>query len=226
MTHFINITRPVDESLVVWPGRSPPEQRWEKRIADGDHCNASFWRMSAHTGTHMDAPLHFIEGGATIDQIPPDVFTGECAVIDLRSAAGLTMDETLADRYRGEMRLLIRTHHSDSGSDGTYEPHERLLTPAAASRLLDGGLVLIGTDRLSVDDSQGNAYALHALFLGAGCVILEGLLLSGVAVGRYSLVAAPLLLKGMDASPVRAWLTEATLPESLGPGQELRTPDV
>ena len=210
MTRFIDITRPMDESLVTWPGRSPPEQRWEKRIAAGDHCNASSWRMSAHTGTHMDAPLHFIDGGATVDQILPDVFIGECAVVDLRSTAATTMDETLADRYRGQRRLLIRTHHSDTGNDSPYEPHERLLTPAAASLLLDGGLLLIGTDRLSVDDSQGKDYALHRLLLGAGCVILEGLLLSDVTPGRFSLMAAPLRLTGMDASPVRALLTEAS----------------
>jgi arylformamidase len=209
MTRIIDITRPVDESLVVWPGRSPPEQRWDMRIATGGHCNASSWLMSAHTGTHMDAPLHFIEGGATIDQISPDVFTGDCTVVDLRAAGDLTLDETHAERYRGERRLLLRTHHSDPEHDSLYAPHERLLTPAAASLLLDAGLVLLGTDRLSVDDSQGNDYALHRLLLGAGCVILEGLLLSDVMPGRFSLITAPLRLTGMDASPVRALLTES-----------------
>ena len=82
MTHFIDITRPLTENLISWPGRLPPEHHWDKRIAQGDHCNASFWKMSAHSGTHMDAPLHFIEGGRAIDQIPPDVFIGVCTVID------------------------------------------------------------------------------------------------------------------------------------------------
>jgi len=206
VTRYIDITRPVDDELVCWPGRPPPEHSWEKRIARGDHCNASYWRMSAHTGTHMDAPLHFIEGGSPIDQISPEVFTGTCKVIDLRSADIGVLDDALASRYRGERRLLIRTHHSDSDHGGIYQSHRQLLTPAAAALLLEGGLNLIGTDRLSVDDSEGESYALHRLLLGAGCVILEGLLLADVPPGRYSLLAVPLRLVGADASPVRALL--------------------
>lgn len=207
MSDFIDITRPVDASLVSWPGRLPPESRWEKRLEEGDHCNASSWRMSAHTGTHMDAPLHFIEGGASIDQISPDVFSGECMVVDLTSLD--TMDTVAASDYQGEKRLLVRTGHSESGAPGVYAPHGSLLALESAARLLDGGLVLIGTDRLSVDDSEGEDYALHRLLLGAGCVIVEGLLLADVAAGRYLLYAAPLRLTGMDASPVRAFLRPA-----------------
>jgi len=208
MTRFIDITQPVDERMVCWPGRVPPEHSWERHISRGDHCNTSLWRMNAHSGTHMDAPLHFVEGGLPIDRVPPDVFIGECVVVDTRSTGQSTLDDVSACQHRGVKRLLLRTGHSDADGKGVYGHHQPLLTPAAASCLLEGGLLLIGTDRLSVDDSGGKTYDLHHLLLGAGCVILEGLLLAGVEPGQYTLYAAPLRLMGKEASPVRALLLE------------------
>lgn len=206
MKEWIDITRPVDESLVTWPGVAAPARRWVKRIAAGHHCNASSWEMTPHAGTHMDAPLHFVDHGGSIDQIPPDVFLGDCAVIDLEAAGLPLLDEDRARRALGEKRLLVRTGHSRCVAGSPYLPHEPLMTEQAAALLLGEGLILIGTDRLSVDDSRGSAYRLHRLFLGAGCAILEGLLLAHVEAGRYFLTAAPLRVAGAEASPVRALL--------------------
>jgi arylformamidase len=164
--------------------------------------------MSAHTGTHMDAPLHFINNGKAINQVPSDVFIGECTVVDLRSTDALMMGKDIASRYQGIRRLLIRTNHSFSGGSQIYEPHDRLMTPTAASLLLDSGLVLLGTDRLSVDDSMGNDFSLHRQILKADCVILEGLLLKDIEPKRYFLCAPPLLMPGREASPIRALLME------------------
>lgn len=203
MSGWIDITRAMDESLVTWPGRARPRHRWEKRIADGAHCNVLFWELSAHSGTHMDAPLHFVEGGKSIDQISPDVFLGECRLYDAQARA---LDETVARRLMGTRRLLVKTGHSLLHADGRYEPHEALMTGAAAAILLEGGLILIGTDRLSVDDSAGRSFVLHHAFLGSGCVILEGLSMAGVEAGRFHLCAVPLRFAGAEASPVRALL--------------------
>jgi len=184
----------------------PPEHSWEKKIARGHHCNASFWKMSAHSGTHMDSPLHFIDGGQSIDRIPPEVFIGPCIVVDLVSHGCSTMDADLTGQYLGEQRLLIRTQHSESSTDANYKPHDALLTPEAASILVESGMRLIGTDRLSVDDSRGDDYSIHHLLLGAGCVIVEGLQLADVKPDQYSLIATPLRLTDTEASPVRALL--------------------
>ncbi|GMQ78660.1 MAG: hypothetical protein BMS9Abin02_1187 [Anaerolineae bacterium] len=159
----------------------------------------------------MDAPRHFIDGAASIDQIPPEVFFGDCTVVDLRQEPDALLDIELASRYIGVKRLLLRTHHSFQEVDGVYQAHDRQLSPAAASLLLESGLGLLGTDRLSVDDSEGRDYALHRQILGAGCVILEGLFLPGVSPGDCFLYAAPLLLPGMEASPIRAFLIEKVL---------------
>ncbi|HYV28691.1 MAG TPA: cyclase family protein [Candidatus Eisenbacteria bacterium] len=204
MSQWIDITRPMDESLITWPGRAQPKLSWEKRLGSGGHCNVSFWELSAHSGTHMDAPLHFVGGGISIDQIAPETFIGECQVVDLATMKAAIMEETLARRYVGVKRLLINTRHKDGERD--YEPHGPLMTTEAAALLLEHGLILIGTDRLSVDDSQGNSFTLHHAFLGAGCVILEGLQFEAVQEGSYFLYAAPLRFAGAEASPVRALL--------------------
>jgi arylformamidase len=162
--------------------------------------------MSAHAGTHMDAPLHFVENGKSIDQVSPDVFIGECQVADLAALGSSVLDASAARRYAGAKRLLIKTSHSQLHPDGRYDAHAALMSEQAASVLLAGGLVLIGTDRLSVDDSQGNSFSLHHRFLGASCVIVEGLLLCEVREGSFFLSATPLLLTGTEASPVRAFL--------------------
>ena len=203
---WIDITRTMDETLLTWPGRELPHCQWEKRIATGHHCNVSFWEMSAHTGTHMDAPLHFAEGGKSIDQIAPEVFLGRCRVLDLAQHRNMLLDEEDVLQYKGAERLLIKTSHSHTSRTVEYPPHEALMTEAAVSLLIDGGLIFLGTDRLSVDDSHGKSFELHHVLLGAGCVIVEGLLLNDVSAGEYSLMAMPLKFAGAEASPIRAFL--------------------
>lgn len=207
MSAWIDITRPVDGQLLCWPGRTPPRHTWEKRIADGAHCNVSVWELNAHTGTHIDAPLHFVDGGRSIDLIPPDVLIGECAIIDAReSGAATPLGTAEIEACCGQARILVRTGHSDIRPGGAYAQHGPLLTPEAAGLLLEGGLQLIGTDRLSVDGSDGQDFTLHHQLLGAGCVIVEGLALASVSSGIYTLCVLPLLLAGAEASPARALL--------------------
>lgn len=205
MNHFIDITRPIAESMVCWPGKKPPECSWEKNISDGDHCNASSWNLGAHTGTHMDAPFHFVEGGKTVDQIGPEILLGEAVVLDLANLGVETLDAEMASQMQGVRKLLVRSRHSYC-LVGPYLPHGPLLTSAATSILIDQGLVLIGTDRYSVDDSSGLDFPLHRQLMRAGTVIVEGLLLANIASGPCQLIISPLLLVGAEASPVRAFL--------------------
>ena len=197
--------------MVCWPGRRPPDHIWEKRLADGDHCNVSRWTLNAHTGTHIDAPLHFAKDGISIDQISPDVLVGPCRVIDLGDAGGTTgsgsavLDGAQVEAVRGESRLLIRTSHSTAGAE--YAAHGAIMSPEAARMLIESGLVVIGTDRLSVDDSPATDYSLHHLFLEANCIIIEGLYLARINPGPYQLVALPLRFEGAEASPARVLLS-------------------
>lgn len=209
MSRWIDITRPMDDNLLCWPGRRPPQRIWEKTIAKGHHCNVSQWSFGAHTGTHIDAPLHFIDGGASIDRVPPDMLIGPCRVLRLESAEQAPLDLAAVQPCCGEQRLLIRTHHGEATTRSTiphYKPHDALLSPDASRFLLDHGLAVLGTDRLSVDDSRGDGFDVHHLVLGRGGVIIEGLDLSQVAPGSYELHATPLRLAGAEASPARVLL--------------------
>ena len=206
MSTWIDITRPMNDEMVCWPGRTPPQRTWDKNIDRGDHCNASSWQLSAHTGTHMDAPLHFCQSGRSIDEISPDVFHGECVVVDLSALEVPVFDVDLATDVAGAKRVLIRSSHSKPDRRNAYNPHDALLTPAAADCLLEGGLQLLGTDRLSVDDARGDDFTLHHRLLCNDCVIIEGLRLADVPAGKYVLYAAPLAMTGAEASPVRALL--------------------
>jgi len=208
MSSWIDITRPLDEEVLCWPGREPPHCTWEKRIKDGAHCNVSSWAINAHSGTHIDAPSHFIDGAPSIDVILPEVFIGECMVIDARQNEG-PLDVADVERCHGTTRILVRTYHSDVLPRAAYPTHGPLMTPEAARLLLDGGLQLIGTDRLSVDASDSGDFGLHRALLGADCVIVEGLALCAVPTGIYSLCVLPLRLTGAEASPARALLNRA-----------------
>jgi len=208
VSKWIDITRPIGDSMLCWPGRRPPDHLWEKQLMNGDHCNVSRWTLNAHTGTHMDAPLHFVGGGNSIDQVPPDVLVGSCRVIDLEGTndpGEFRLDRTQAEALCGEARLLIRSSHSAPADE--YAEHGAIMSAEAARMLLESGLVMIGTDRLSVDDSRATDYPLHHLFLEANCIIIEGLSLANINPGSYQLIALPLRLEGAEASPARVLLS-------------------
>ncbi len=206
MSGWIDVTRPYDELLPTWPGRERPAHHWEMSIAAGDRANVSFWQLNAHSGTHMDAPLHFVAGGLPIDRIPPEVFIGPCRVVELDRLPGRVLDAQAARQLVGVERLLVKTEYSRPQPPDHYQPHPGLMTLDAAQLLLAAGLVLVGTDRLSVDDPSSEDCPLHYCILGAGCVIIEGLWLAAIEPGQYDLCAAPLRLTGTEASPVRALL--------------------
>ncbi len=197
--------------MICWPGREPPRRSWEKKITEGHHCNVSSWELSSHTGTHIDAPLHFFDDGESIDRIPPEILIGECRVIESALGGEYTLSLEDVSPCRGVKRILVRSSHSRLEDERSYPHHPQLFTPDAARFLLEGGVRLIGTDRLSVDDSKGESYSLHHLFLESGCVLLEGVNLEMVEPGRYSLYALPLRLSGAEASPARAFLSTRSI---------------
>lgn len=197
---WLDLTRRVDDGLICWPGRQPPALRWQKRLEEGHHCSESIWSVSAHTGTHIDAPKHFLADGRPIDEVPLDTLTGRCELVDIRIGPSQTLTVDQAQALVGSRRLLIRTGFGESGH---FSDHPALLSPQAAKLLLDAGLALVGTDRLSVDTSTVSDFTLHRLVLGAGCVIIEGLDLSQVVPGSYELCALPIPFVGAEASLAR-----------------------
>lgn len=188
---IIDISRPAF-STAVYPGDPEPSFRWVSRIGEESDCNLSEFTMCSHTGTHADAPLHFLEDGETIDKSPLDAFVGPCVVMEFKP--GL-ITGSVAEKLdlKGCERLLVK-----GGGEAFF-------MDASALVLADSGLKLIGTDSVSVG-CHGNQVKPHRAFLQNNVCILEGLDLSEVKPGRYFLFAAPLKLDGLEGAPARAVL--------------------
>ena len=191
-----------------WPGDTPYACGWTARLADGATVNLSSITLSPHVGTHADAPLHVRDGWPGSDALPVHAFVGPCAVVDV-AALGAVSDDALAATaraqgvdVRGVTRLLLRTGRTIAG--GTFPDAWPWLTPECVGRLCADGLVLLGVDAPSVDGRESTELATHHALFGAGSWNLENLDLRAAAPGRYELLALPLSLGGLDASPARA----------------------
>jgi arylformamidase len=194
---IIDISVPLRTGMVTYPG--DPEVRLErvKAIADGDPANISKLDLGVHSGTHVDAPLHFIDGAAGTDELPLDVLNGPCEVV-----AVTALDESAVGAVpEGAERVLFKTPNSELWAQDTFPQAFERFDGAAARALAERGVRLVGVDYLSVGDEDAH----HAL-LGAGVVPVEGLDLRGVEPGSYELHCLPLRLVGSDGAPARAIL--------------------
>lgn len=178
----------------IYPGDPEPTVEQICEIGENSECNLSVVRACVHTGTHADAPLHFISGGDSIDSLPLDAFVGPCRVIEVPD--GVITGEYVDKHFPEECeRLLIKGNGKAFFMD------------SSAQELAQRNLKLIGTDSLSVG-CKGNQTGPHKAFLGGGVSVLEGLDLSKVKAGNYFLFAPPVLFDGLEGAPVRAVLIE------------------
>ena len=165
----------------IYPGDPLPHAEFVSRIGENSSCNLSTLFSCVHTGTHADAPLHFIDGGASIDEVPLEPFIGPCTVIEVPE--GAITGEDINEKFRRNASAYHKGRR------------QGFFHSSAADELADIGLKLIGTDSLSVG-VKGDQVAPHKAFLGAGICVLEGLDLSEVTPGNYYLFAAPVKLGG------------------------------
>jgi arylformamidase len=208
MIHDISL--PVSESLVVWPGDPSIRITQPSHLDRGDVATVSRLEFGAHTGTHVDAPAHFVRGGAGVDRLDLDLLVGPARVIHVPEAGTLTPEvlESLSIPP-GTERLLFRTRNSErwaSGEEGFWEDYVGV-TDEGARWLIARGVRLVGIDYLSVS-TYADPVPPHQTLLGAGVIIVEGLNLSGIAPGMYQLVCLPIKLVGGDGAPARAILIE------------------
>lgn len=194
---IFDLSVPVRTGMVTYPG--DPEVRLErvKAIADGESANISKLDLGVHSGTHVDAPVHFIDGAAGTDELPLDVLNGPCEVVEVPA-----LDESAVDAVpEGAERVLFKTPNSELWAQDTFPETFERFNAAAARALVDRGVRLVGVDYLSVGDENA-----HQALLGAGVVPVEGLDLRGVEPGSYELHCLPLRLVGSDGAPARAIL--------------------
>jgi arylformamidase len=205
MSGPIDITVRLHAAMPIWPGSDGFRIRWARAIGRGDEANVSLVEMDVHCGTHVEAPLHFIDAGAALDTFPLDVFVGTALVVHLPDA-DLIRPEDLEQVPAGTERLLIRTRNSEIWASQTSFDRDFVALTADAARWIAGRRIrLVGIDYLSVQ-RWGDGPETHRTLMEAGVAILEGLDLSAVEAGEYRLTCLPLRLDGAEASPVRAIL--------------------
>ena len=204
-----DISLAIDAGLPIWPTSVGFRARDAMRIADGDPANVSVVEMDVHTGTHVEAPRHFLDGGATLDSVELERFVGPAIVAHVIAPAVTAEALATAAIPEGTERLLVKTANSArwAAGWGPFDPVYVSLTPDAARWVVDRGIRLVGIDHLSIQryDDDGET---HRILMRAGIAILEGLSLGGVEPGEYTLVAAPLRLAGIEAAPARALLLD------------------
>jgi arylformamidase len=206
---IIDITNPVSPRSVMWPGDDPPSQEFESHTDRGDPSTVSRWSLSAHTGTHVDARMHFIPGGWTVESLDLSRCVGPCRVVDLRHVEGhIERADLEAAEVAGTARLLLKTRSSELGlmALGRFSEEYTAISREAAEYLVEIGAETVGVDYLSVEPFEDKEFNTHHALLGADVIILEGLVLTDVEPGEYFLVCLPLKLVGSDGSPVRAIL--------------------
>jgi arylformamidase len=200
---LIDISMPLRGGMPHWPG--DPAPRFE-RLLDrrrGDACTLTALSMSAHTGTHVDAPLHYLRGGRSVEAMDLDGLIGPARVLEIADAAAVTVAELGRHRVRRGDRLLLKTRNSLLDSARRLANDYVALAADAAAWLAGRGVRAVGIDGLSIDRPGDDAA--HLALLAAGVWIVEGLRLAGVPAGRYELLCLPLRLAA-DGAPARALL--------------------
>jgi arylformamidase len=197
---IIDITRPLSESILTYPGDSPPVFRQE---VHGNYLITDL-HMSTHTGTHIDAPFHYLKTGDTIDTIPLSHVMGTCRVLDVtREGTSITANH-LKGRLDNVDRLLLKTSFSNTNQ---FEENYPSLTPDAARLITSCNMKCVGIDTPSIESYECDG-TVHRELLGRGCIIIELLDLSHVEERDYTLVALPLPFIGLDGSPSRVVLID------------------
>jgi arylformamidase len=199
MTEIIDITVPIQPGMVTYPGDPTVTLERVVSIADGGAVNLSRLDLGVHSGTHVDAPVHFIEGAPAVEMLPLDALIGPAVVLDLTAAERL--DAAAFDGVDLAERVLLKTRNSGLWERESFTDEFLALTEDGARHLIDGGVRLVGIDYLSIGDEDA-----HNALLGAGVVAVEGLDLRTVEPGEYRLVCAPLKLVGSDGAPARTLL--------------------
>jgi arylformamidase len=202
---LIDITVPLDSNLPVYPGNTPFTLEPIKRIARGDSSNVSTLHLSAHAGTHVDAPSHFFDGASGADALPLELLIGRARVLEVTSHAGIGPNE-LSGVASEDIRVLIKTPNSRLWRSARFHADYVGVTEEGARFLVGRGVKVVGVDYLSVEEFKKPGAPAHHVLLGGGTIVIEGLDLSEVEPGTYEMFCLPLRVVGSDGAPARVVL--------------------
>lgn len=201
---WIDISVPIKDGLVHWPGDPEVKVTRMMDMARGDEANVTQIEMSAHTGTHMDAPLHFLKSGLSLDRMPVSAGIGPARLIQIDDPESIKPDELSHHKIAAGERILFKTRNSEHNwPDMPFLENFVHLSTEASRFLAECNVQTVGIDYLSVSGPH-NAAQVHRTLLAAGIWIIEGLHLASVAPGSYDLICLPLKIKNSDGAPARA----------------------
>lgn len=207
---WIDVSAPLDPATTpIYPGDTRLKFEFLLSFPAGDKVTLSSYLMTAHAGTHVDAPLHFVSKGASIDQVPLTTLMGRARVIDC-SPDAMAVDVTELNKHdwRGQKRLLFRTRNSRNSwiVDPNFHQDFTYIAPDAAQLMADSGVELVGIDYLSAEKFGAPEARTHQILLGKSIPIIEGLDFRGIKAGDYDFIVLPLRVVGHEAAPARALL--------------------
>jgi arylformamidase len=204
---WLDVSVPLRSGMVHWPDNPPVRIERMLDMESGDLANVSTISLGSHTGTHMDAPIHFVRGGEGMDRMPLDATLGRTRVIGIQDPESVKPEELEPHGIRRGERVLFKTRNSsrrwwtqDFIEDFVYVSQE------AARYLADLGVRTVGVDYLSVGGFFRDGAETHQALLGAGIWVIEGLNLSGIEPGEYELICLPIKVEEGDGAPARAIL--------------------
>jgi arylformamidase len=206
-SEWIDISVPLHDGMVVWPGDAPFERKSMLEIAHGDVCNLSKIASSAHIGTHMDAPRHYLDGAPGIETVPLNACLGRAKVVQIDDKEAIRVAELEPHGLAKGDRVLFKTDNSATcWKTGHFQKKYIFIPPETASYLAEIGVQTVGVDYLSVGGFESGGPETHRILLKAGIWIIEGLMLENVEPGEYELICLPLKIIGSDGAPARAVL--------------------
>jgi arylformamidase len=207
---WIDVTATLDPATTpVYEGDAPMKFDFLKDMRKGDALTLSAYSMGAHSGTHIDAPMHFVRDGASIDRVPLEPLIGPARVIEIPDGVqAIDAAELNRHKWKGAQRVLFRTRSSLRGwmSSPTFHHDFAYVAPDAAQLLADAGVQLVGVDYISAEQFGAPAPMTHRILLGKGIPIVEGLSLAQVSGGDYDLIVLPIKVGGHEGAPARAIL--------------------
>ena len=204
---WIDISVPIYTGMVHWPDNPPVRIERMQDLSRGDSANVSKIELGAHTGTHMDAPRHFLADGAGLDEMPFDATIGLVRVIPITHPRAILPTELEVHNLQAGERVMFRTQNSERcWKDDRFVEDFVYISAAAAQFLVERQVRTVGIDYLSVGGYVHDGIETHQILLGAGIWLIEGLNLSEVKPGTYELVCLPLRVVGADGAPARAIL--------------------
>ena len=213
-SEWIDVTATLDPATTpVYEGDAPMKFEFLKDMRKGDGFTLSVYSLGAHSGTHIDAPMHFIRDGISVDRIAVDRMIGPARVIDIADGVQkIDAAELNRHQWRGAERVFFRTRSSVRGwmTSATFHRDFAYIAPDAAQLLADAGVQLVGIDYISAEQFGAPAPRTHQILLGRGIPIVEGLALPGVTAGDYEVIVLPMKVAGHEGAPARAVIRRRT----------------